>query len=608
MNWEVLCGEFALLAFLFLSGQPWVLIPALLLLAAEFLPRALWKPLAVLLVAAGASFFFSAYASGPYLAGGVFLSYLLTSEYLWRGRGPWRDWIVLSSLLLVSNTALLARGPVFLFLAVAFVALCLLRMYSRLYPRERFLWGFLAVHLAAVFLLAPLVFILTPRKGFIGLKSGVVSGPSPSVDLNFSGEIFPSSEIFMEIKGKEIPTYWKGRVYYIYKNGRWVNPFRGRAKTGRGILEINPRRTLTVRLYSDESLVLPIPTGGWSVILERNGYWSFRHFIEFTKPVPVYRVFPTPGRTMVLRPHGNGRFIILGREDPAAKARSRILLPPEAVSRIRRLAETLRGETLGESLRKIKDYLNENYEYSLKVEKQGKDPLEGFLFVTRRGHCELFATAAAALLYAMGWDVRLVSGFRITEKGEGWALVRMMDAHAWVQVWDGKGWLNYDPSPVLPRRGKLLPFRGLGARVQLLWERYISGFSYRQQIKTFLWIKENLPWIVLVALMITVGLRMVRLSLFLPREDKKNRVKERENSTKRPWYYRRMLKLLPVKKPPWQTPREFSVLLGKEAQLITMFYYRERFGKIPPNPQEEKKIKEALKKIENRFKRSKGKD
>ncbi len=606
MDWEVVVGEFALLTFLFFSGQAWVLIPALLLLTAGFLSRPFWKPVAILMALSGSALFLISYSTGPSIGGGLFLSFLIVSEYLWRGKGPWRDWVALSALLLFSNSAVFSQGPLFLLLALVFVAINLLRLYSRLYPRGRLLWKFLAVHLGTSLLIAPLIFLFTPRKGFMGLGPSLVSGPSSSVNLNFSGEILQSSEIFMEIRGRNIPTYWKGRVFYIYKEGRWSNPFRGRAKTGKSRIRIKPKDLLTVRLYSPRGMMLPLPTGAWSVILQRSGYWSFGHFIEFTKPTRLYQVFPSPGEIMVLRPAANGEFVLLGKENPSAKARTRIFLPSRSAQKVRELAKKLKGKSLKETLENIRAYLNQNYRYTLKVEKRGRDPLEGFLFITRRGHCELFATAAAALLYAMGWDTRLVSGFRVVERGEKWAIVRMMDAHAWVQVWDGRKWVNFDPSPTLTRRERFLPMKGILSKIQLLWDKYISGFSYYNQFRIFLWLRENLRWIALTGVLL-IGLIWVgRLGLSLPDEKEQRLRKEKENRRRRPWYYRRMLRLIPAKKPPWQTPMEFAKVLGQEAQLITFFYYRERFGKIPPDRRELKKIREALAKIENRFKRSKG--
>ncbi len=606
MSWEVIIGELSLLSFLFLSSNPWGLFPALVLLITDPLKLHRFKPLAVAMASGGLLLFLFTYTASPYLGGGLFISYLMAAEYIWRGKGPWRDWVHLSSLLLMANCGILAQGFYFLFLALVFAVLSLLRLYDSLYPGKRLLWGFLLIHLSLSLLLAPLIFLFTPRKGLInlGFVGGAVSGPSSSVDLNFSGKILPSSQIVMEIRGKSIPTYWKTRVFYLYYGGRWVNVLRGRARTGKERVKIKIRNKLKIYLYLKLTPALPLPPGGWSVILQAPGYWSYGHFIEFSKPKNYYETFPTPGKIMVLRPEG-GEFVLLGQENPYLRRETRIYLPEKTAERIRKLAGTLKGKSLSESLSNVKKFLQENYRYSLEVKREGEDPLEGFLFKNHQGHCELFATAAAALLYAMGKQVRMVIGFRISEKGKGWAIARMKDAHAWVEVWDGGRWSTFDPSPYVPEKAGFLS-KGLMGNLQLLWDKYILSFSYYQQLGIFLWIRRNKGKILLFVLAAVILGWFVRKGLSIPSPKQRERRFERGSTRKMPWYYRRMIKIVGIKKPPWQTPLEFSRVLGKEAEIITSFYYRERFGKIYPSKTDQEKIKEALDRLEDRLKRSKG--
>ncbi len=81
----------------------------------------------------------------------------------------------------------------------------------------------------------------------------------------------------------------------------------------------------------------------------------------------------------------------------------------------------------------------------------GADPLEGFLFDTKAGHCEYFATALAVLGREVGVPTRLVNGYygaHYNALGEFYA-VRQADAHSWVEVWFGPegGWITFDPTP-----------------------------------------------------------------------------------------------------------------------------------------------------------------
>ncbi|HEU4395292.1 MAG TPA: transglutaminase domain-containing protein, partial [Planctomycetota bacterium] len=88
----------------------------------------------------------------------------------------------------------------------------------------------------------------------------------------------------------------------------------------------------------------------------------------------------------------------------------------------------------------------------------GRPPVEAFLFGSRRGHCELFASAAAVMLRSVGIPARIAIGFRGGEfdAATGVHVLRGQDAHAWVEAWiPGDGWVTFDPTPAArrPRRG-----------------------------------------------------------------------------------------------------------------------------------------------------------
>jgi hypothetical protein len=101
--------------------------------------------------------------------------------------------------------------------------------------------------------------------------------------------------------------------------------------------------------------------------------------------------------------------------------------------------------------------LREGYRYSLELkgEPGNPDPLAAFLFQSRAGHCEYFATAMAVMLRQLGIPARLVNGFRSGEYNslaDAW-IVRQYDAHSWVEAYFSPyGWMEFDPTPVEPRR------------------------------------------------------------------------------------------------------------------------------------------------------------
>ncbi len=84
----------------------------------------------------------------------------------------------------------------------------------------------------------------------------------------------------------------------------------------------------------------------------------------------------------------------------------------------------------------------------------GSDALVDFLTNGRRGFCEQFASAMAAMLRTQGIPTRVAVGFTA---GTGDATERQIttdDAHAWVEVYfSGVGWVQFDPTPLTDGRG-----------------------------------------------------------------------------------------------------------------------------------------------------------
>lgn len=81
------------------------------------------------------------------------------------------------------------------------------------------------------------------------------------------------------------------------------------------------------------------------------------------------------------------------------------------------------------------------------------DPIVAFLTSTKRGHCEFFASALAALCHSKGIPARLVAGYVAIpdEHARGQYSVLERNAHAWVEVATGEGggclWSTFDPTP-----------------------------------------------------------------------------------------------------------------------------------------------------------------
>ena len=87
--------------------------------------------------------------------------------------------------------------------------------------------------------------------------------------------------------------------------------------------------------------------------------------------------------------------------------------------------------------------------YTLKPPILGKDPVDQFLFSTKKGFCEHYATSFVYLMRAAGLPARIVTGYQGGELNPNgnYLIVRQSDAHAWAEVWlENQGWVRIDPT------------------------------------------------------------------------------------------------------------------------------------------------------------------
>ena len=130
---------------------------------------------------------------------------------------------------------------------------------------------------------------------------------------------------------------------------------------------------------------------------------------------------------------------------------------PKSIStlKIKELADTVTAPFANNYDRAtgIEAFLRTNYTYKLKLEplRDGAtDPLDFFLYTTKTGYCEYFATAMGDMLRAEGIPARLVSGFgagTFDSRSKSY-VVRESDAHTWVEAYfPGYGWIPFEPTP-----------------------------------------------------------------------------------------------------------------------------------------------------------------
>ncbi|MHB8810546.1 MAG: transglutaminase TgpA family protein [Desulfobulbaceae bacterium] len=187
---------------------------------------------------------------------------------------------------------------------------------------------------------------------------------------------------------------------------------------------------------------------------------------------------------------------------------------------------------------------------------RGANLIDRFLFESRRGFCEHYASSFAFLMRAAGLPARVVAGYQGGERNPygDYLVVRQSDAHAWCEVWlPEKGWQRVDPTSVVaPERvtgnvTSALPPGEAGGFLSLLqtgpfgqrlrgmvnvwdfwnsrWTRWVMSYSINEQGSFFTFFglqmksTEELPPVLALVLGVATLVIILGFTLFFrPRE------------------------------------------------------------------------------------------
>ena len=100
-------------------------------------------------------------------------------------------------------------------------------------------------------------------------------------------------------------------------------------------------------------------------------------------------------------------------------------------------------------------YRKNNFVYTLTPGTLSGDRIDQFLFSSRKGFCEHYASSFVMLMRYAGIPARVVTGYQGGQfglDGESWE-IRQLDAHAWSEVYLDGEWQRIDPTAIIaPQR------------------------------------------------------------------------------------------------------------------------------------------------------------
>lgn len=96
-------------------------------------------------------------------------------------------------------------------------------------------------------------------------------------------------------------------------------------------------------------------------------------------------------------------------------------------------------------------YRKQGFVYTLTPGTLGKHRVDEFLFGSKQGFCEHYASSFSLMMRYVGVPARVVLGYQggqFAPDGNSWE-VRQLDAHAWTEVWLDDRWVRIDPTAII---------------------------------------------------------------------------------------------------------------------------------------------------------------
>lgn len=460
------------------------------------------------------------------------------------------------------------------------------------------------------------IFYLIPRNESFSIASETsrrrLKGFSETLSITEAGLLEDNPAVIMRIIPVEEKTLsvsilrrmknklLRGATFATYNEGRWERGTRrrwyidtrrtdGEIRIGKDYSNFRDLHQLEIFLENTEPPVIFVPDNTHSlnisvpyISVEDDGSLFFH---KRTTGNRRYRVdlFPDP-----VEPDDSPVSDI-----PVTRETSLYLNTRGIPEKIPALAQHLASDTdsIGIRVERTMRYLRENCSYSLYQLPSNIDPVEDFLFASKSGTCEHFATAMALILRTMGIPARPVGGYAMGDWNEigGFFTVRQRHAHTWVEVYfPANGWVSFDPTPAQHEDTSETEisrfFTALWETYEGYWFNYVYNFDNKAQQIGFRKISQGLSGRLtdLFALLFRFeALLLIALLMLLFRARFKKMLTQKQKSDVWiPLWYLEWEAALPIKREPWETPSEFHQrLLQQEFVSSDDFAQLERVAK-----------------------------
>lgn len=244
--------------------------------------------------------------------------------------------------------------------------------------------------------------------------------------VQFEGNIPPSYQL-----------YWRGPVLWHHSKNKWF--------------------TDDITSFKQESLVIEGKAINYTITLEpHNRLWLL--MLDMPTMLPSIATLKHDYTAVARNP-------IRSRIRYQATSHSRYTLSKELDARERKIALSINQKENPQTIQLVHKWSQlrpeeavkqalqlfnqQPFIYTLRPPPLYQHAVDDFLFKTKKGFCEHYASSFVYMMRAAGIPARIVTGYQGGELNPNgnYLIVRQSDAHAWAEVWlQDKGWVRVDPT------------------------------------------------------------------------------------------------------------------------------------------------------------------
>jgi len=329
-----------------------------------------------------------------------------------------------------------------------------------------------------------------------GLSDSMAPGSIQSLFMDDSPAFRASFETGLPIRSD---LYWRGPVFWDFNGRSWKSSYLSQNLRAENKPDLN-HALLRYEVQMEPTEQRWLFALDYPALVPQGTHLSMDYQLIAKRPITQLHTY-----TMASDP----RFT----DSPKLKQtmrQSALELPTGFNPRTAEMIAEWRAEATSDSsiVQRALTYFNQQeFHYTLNPPLLSRHTVDEFLFDTRQGFCEHYASAFTIMMRMAGIPARIVTGYQggyYSDLGS-YVLVRQSDAHAWSEVWiTGSGWTRIDPTAaVAPERVEQGAINSLSQRRHMLdfawlrnarntfdllqrgWNNWVVAFDSARQSRLF---------------------------------------------------------------------------------------------------------------------------